>query len=67
MAFAAGWGHPALRGNTIIPRGRGGAYPARGFAATPTYRANRNFGFPLWGKAFAPIKKCARKAGAPKW
>ena len=49
-AFAAGWGHPALRGNKNTPRGRGGVCPARGFTAITTLRANCPKGFPLWGK-----------------
>ena len=34
----AGWGHPALRGNKIISRSRGGACPARDLTATTTLR-----------------------------
>ena len=40
----AGWGHPALRGNNIIPHGRGGACPARGFAAMTILRVIRRGG-----------------------
>ena len=40
----AGWGHPALRGNKNTPRGRGGASPARGFAAMTILRVIRRGG-----------------------
>ena len=54
--------------------GRGGACPARGFAATPTYWVNRVYGFPLWGKLSPQVTDegepaghlpLIRRAGAP--
>ena len=36
--FSAGWGHPALRGNKNISRGRGGACPARDLTVITTLR-----------------------------
>ena len=73
-AFAAGWGHPALRGNKKSSRGRGGACPARGQMATRKLRVNRVYGFPLWGKLspqvtdegeFAGHSPLIRRASAP--
>ena len=40
----AGWGHPALRGNKITLRGRGGASPARGHMAARKSRVIRRGG-----------------------
>ena len=54
--------------------GRGGVCPARGFAATRNLRANRVYGFPLWGKLSPQVtdegepaghSPLIRRAGAP--
>ena len=59
----AGWGHPALRGNKNTSRGRGGACPARDTTATPTYRVNHLYGFPLRGKLSPQVTDEGATAG----
>ena len=59
----AGWGHPALRGNKKLSRGRGGACPARDKTSAQNLRVTRPKGFPLWGKLSPQVTDEGEPAG----